>query len=108
MFRQGDVLIVPANELPDGLHKLPREGGRVVLALGEATGHAHAIADRGATLYSDDPIAKREGNVVYLRITRPVALRHEEHAPIHLDPGVYRVVRQREWTDDEEPIRVAD
>ena len=108
MYRQGDVLLVPVEAMPDGLYAMDHEGGRVVLALGEATGHAHAITDDGATLYSDDPVAKRESNVVYLRVRRPAALLHEEHSQIDLPPGVYHVVRQRQWSDQEEPIRVAD
>ena len=43
MFRQGDVLVVPVDEIPTGLKKVPREQGRLVLAHGEATGHAHVV-----------------------------------------------------------------
>lgn len=53
MFRQGDVLIVPLGEdaVPDhavGAVSEPRDGrGRLVLALGEVTGHAHAVVGPG-------------------------------------------------------------
>ena len=43
MFRQGDVLIIPVAKLPDCLEPMKRERGRVILAHGEVTGHAHAI-----------------------------------------------------------------
>jgi hypothetical protein len=49
MYRQGDVLIVPMAEtsVPPGTDRLPRQPrdarGRLVLALGEVTGHAHAV-----------------------------------------------------------------
>ena len=36
MYRQGDVLIVPIDELPGGLVPGPRDGGRLVLARDEA------------------------------------------------------------------------
>src|SRR3954469_16865394 len=43
--RQGDIWLVRVDEaLPVGVIRVPREGGRVVLARGEATGHAHAVA----------------------------------------------------------------
>jgi hypothetical protein len=49
MYRQGDVLIVPVAEeaVPSHVERAPRESrdgrGRLVLALGEVTGHAHAV-----------------------------------------------------------------
>lgn len=45
MFRQGDVMIVPVDRVPDGLKSVPLENGRVILAHGERTGHAHALVD---------------------------------------------------------------
>ena len=52
MFRQGDVLLVPVRpeRLPGHARPLPRDArGRLVLALGEATGHAHAVAPSRST-----------------------------------------------------------
>lgn len=49
-YRQGDVLLVRIdNDDTEGYVEVPRDAGRVVLAYGEATGHAHAIYDDGAT-----------------------------------------------------------
>ena len=45
--RQGDVLLVAVEAVPDDAVEQPRQG-RLVLAEGEATGHAHAIAERDA------------------------------------------------------------
>jgi hypothetical protein len=42
-YRQGDVLLIRVDSLPTGLREIPRDRGRVVLAYGETTGHAHAI-----------------------------------------------------------------
>jgi hypothetical protein len=96
MFRQGDVLIVPMgrDELPAGLVDAPRDRrNRMVLALGEATGHAHVITgDRVALLCPpDDP------GQLFLLIEGYGRLVHEEHGPIPLAAGAYRVVRQREY-----------
>jgi hypothetical protein len=96
MVRQGDVLLVPVGEVPTAAQPVARSGGRVVLAWGEVTGHAHAISTRGATLLE-------QGTERYLRVTRPVVLGHEEHAAIDIAPGAYRVVIQREYVPAEGP-----
>ena len=92
-FRQGDVLLVKVDALPDGA-VAQEVDGRIVLAYGEVTGHAHAVGLEGATLY------KSNGEDL-LKVFKPSALVHEEHSPIALDPGVYKVVRQREYTPQE-------
>jgi len=105
--RQGDIFIEKIDALPDGLEEVPRDSERdVVLALGESTGHAHAIRDAGAILFFAKDKAANEDR--FLRVLRPVALTHEEHSKIALEPGLYRVRRQREWTDQDEPRVVAD
>ncbi len=90
MYRQGDVLLVAADGLPEGAEKLPPED-RIVLAYGEVTGHAHAVASMQAFMFA-------QGDIRYLQVTEPGAdLVHEEHSTIHLEPGVYRIVHQREY-----------
>jgi hypothetical protein len=101
MYRQGDVLLVPVADVPAEATPGRREQGRIVLAHGEATGHAHAIADPDAEILED-------GANRYLRVGgRGAALTHEEHGPIPLPPGTYRVVIQREYSPDG-ARRVAD
>jgi hypothetical protein len=98
MYRQGDVLIqpVPEDEVPEAVKALPptpRDGrGRIVLALGEATGHAHAITAPG-TLLRD----ANEMTADHLHLPSGGRLVHEEHAAISLPAGWYRVIRQREY-----------
>jgi hypothetical protein len=70
---------------------IPRDHGRIILAEGEATGHAHAVDSPEAALLE---LAEGER---YLRVDAPCDLVHEEHAAIVLDPGLYRVIRQREY-----------
>jgi hypothetical protein len=97
MFRQGDVLIVPIAKLPAGLKPVEREHGRLVLAHGEVTGHAHAIRDKRAALFRDPELA-----AVFMHVSGdgPVALDHQEHDTIHIPPGDYQIIRQREYTPD--------
>jgi hypothetical protein len=105
MFRQGDVLLVPAERLPEHARSLPRDArGRLVLALGEVTGHAHAVAAPDAELLDDTgPVGGR-----FLRIVTEAQLTHEEHAAIPLPPGLYRVVRQHEYAPGWGQRQVAD
>ncbi len=104
MYRQGDVLIVPVSAIPAGLESIDRDAGRVILAYGEATGHAHAIHAEGAALFRDPNLM-----AVFMTVNNdgPVALEHDEHETIVLPPGNYRVIRQREYTP-EGLVNVAD
>lgn len=103
-YRQGDVLIIATGKKPANLETVPRDKGRVILAYGELTGHAHAIKDKRATLFRDPKLA-----AVFMEVTgdAPVMLEHEEHGTIEIPPGDYRIVHQREYTP-EEIRRVAD
>lgn len=101
MLRQGDVLIVPVAEIPQGLTLEDRDDqGRVVLMHGEVTGHAHAIHERGARMFraSDDLGLARPR---YLDVSgAPAVLRHEEHSHLTLPIGKYRVTRQKEYAPE--------
>ena len=105
MYRQGDVLIVrkSAIEPHERSVEIPRDAGRVVLAYGEVTGHAHAIDDATAHLYAtatDDRLLVIDGVTA--------ALSHEEHATIVLPHGAYVVRRQREFVATDVASHVVD
>jgi hypothetical protein len=94
-YRQGDVLLISTeHRLTNTATCMPREGGRLVLARGEATGHAHVIDSTLADLFEE-----RDGRL-YLRVLgrESVRLLHEEHTAIVLTPGVYEVIHQREYS----------
>ncbi len=92
--RQGDVLVT-------GLAKksIPSEAalksGRVILALGEATGHHHEVEvmEPGTV-----ELYEHEG-MVYLRILKESPLTHQTHGPHPLLIGEYEVELQREFYD---------
>jgi hypothetical protein len=97
-YRQGDVFIIRRDEdLPKGLKEVPRDKGRVVLAYGEVTGHAHAIEDRNVKLFRDPKLAE-----MFMMVTgdAPAALEHEEHSRIDLPPGNYQIIIQREYSPE--------
>lgn len=96
-YRQGDVLLKPVDAIPVGLTAVPLDAGRVILAYGEVTGHAHAVVGDAEFLAADlDDIERR-----FLRVEREAQVVHEEHDTITLPPGDYAVVRQREYTPEE-------
>jgi len=110
MFAQGDLLIERvADVAPIGTVTNP-EAKLTVLAEGELSGHRHAIYDR-VTLFRDDDLARDippELYVGHVRVDVPVArVVHDEHAPVELPRGTYRVRRQREL-EPRDVQRVAD
>ncbi|MEU0132869.1 hypothetical protein ABZ172_02330 [Streptomyces sp. NPDC006296] len=98
MYRQGDVLMARFEESEVPAHFLdapgePRDGrGRLVLALGEVTGHAHAVQGPGRLLREAGPFGP-----MLLHLPEGGRVVHEEHAAIALPKGWFRVVRQREY-----------
>jgi hypothetical protein len=145
--RQGDILLVPVEKVPEGLVDVPRENGRIVLAEGEETGHLHMIEAPEALFRAEDldsiegrfleveaevatehevpifetkvvghyteeeaqeigsPDEVKAGDPITetvqvgTRTVKGVALTHPEHDTIVLEPGAFRVVRQREYTE---------
>jgi hypothetical protein len=95
-LRQGDIGIFEVASLPPDTRVVPRDNGRIVLAYGESSGHAHEILEPDATLHEDP-----QSNERYLRVVSETEVLHPEHAPITLEPALYKVVRQREYTPGE-------
>lgn len=95
MYRHGDVLIAPAKKIPKGAKRRPDR----ILAKGEITGHSHRVETEGVAVLFDS------GDDVFVHVAEsPARVVHEEHDTVTLQPGYYRVWRQREYTPEE--IRV--
>ena len=103
LIRQGDLLLVPVPVLPEKADLAGR--GRIVLAVGEATGHAHVVDDERASVHR-----LRWPETTFLRVVgpEPVSLVHEEHDRLRLAPGVYEVREQREYAPRSHSRRVRD
>ena len=86
-YRQGDLLFVLQETRPE-VNLVVRSG--LVILTGEATGHSHRLT---AGQILEDP----EGTL-YLDLPAPARVVHEEHDAITLGPGLWLVVRQREYT----------
>ncbi len=89
MWRHGDVLIAAVEAIP---HRA-KQRTTTVLARGELTGHSHRIemADTAEVWECD--------GVLFVKVVAPTArVVHQEHNPITLPRGIYRVWQQREYT----------
>ena len=88
-YQQGDVIIERIGEMPENLKKA--EGA--VLEEGETPGHYHQLeGDQTAlALYEDDAANK------YFKTMAEMVLKHEEHNPIAIAPGMYRVRMVQEF-----------
>ena len=85
-LQQGDVLFTKCKELP----KTTKINRSPVIQLGEATGHAHRY-EGNARIHE----VRNWNNTIlvdrYLEVRKPVWIKHEEHKPLRLLKGVYRI-----------------
>jgi hypothetical protein len=84
-YQQGDLLLF-AEPIPD-VPAAPKEG--LVLLEGERTGHAHRVDGGGGLLDI--------GGTTWLVAASDVTIVHDEHRPIRLPAGTYRMGRVQEW-----------
>lgn len=102
-YAQGDILFMPVNKIPENCREFPRENGKLVIALGEVTGHHHRIEEPTTKGWVD------EEDQVWVQVNdliNDVNLVHEEHGQITLPPGNYRVINvQREFQSEKGEIR---
>lgn len=97
MLRQGDVLFIKVKEAPASeAAAIEREAGRIVVAKGEVTGHAHTITTPDVVMYEHQSIR-------WLVAPHEFVLEHQEHSPLTIAPGIWRVAYQREY--DPQAIR---
>jgi hypothetical protein len=111
MYAQGDLLIERVGDVqPSGTMILPDATGATVLAEGELTGHRHAIFER-VTMFRDDALAREVPGGLYVGHVKveggQATVLHQEHAPIALGEGTYRVRRQREL-EPKDAVLVSD
>ena len=114
-YQQGDVLLVAVSKpLESNIKtecKIEKGGdkeGKVILALGEATGHHHRFElnklDPGVTVSTlheryggNGGSGYRRDASYYLIEGGPATLYHEEHNPLTVPPGLYRRTIIREY-----------
>lgn len=87
-FQQGDVIGRRLEAVPDGTATVIGRN-RLVLAHGES-GHSHVIEDDEAELI-------QIGERMLLKLTKQATVKHEEHGPITLTPGIWEIGRVKEF-----------
>ena len=89
LFQQGDVLIETF-----GGEELVRttEVRDRILAHGEVTGHYHKIFGEGVSLWNTS-----DASVMVLECPEDAILKHQEHNPVKIPVGKYKVRKVREY-----------
>jgi hypothetical protein len=105
VIRQGDVLLVRVKAIPKEAIEQPIVGKKLILALGEATGHHH----RFEFMDTSHNVKMFHGSmgVRYLDVSAPIDLLHEEHSTARVPAGFWMLPHQVEYTP-KELRRVAD
>ncbi len=114
LYQQGDVLIeslgpdekMPTMESMDENRRnwrgpvkqfIASRGDTLQLAEGETVGHTHRITVDTVAEGADAEMLQ-QGQEIFLRILRGEAtVIHEEHGPVPLPPGEYKVRKVREY-----------
>lgn len=111
-FWQGDLLLQSVDRIPRGAKKSPDN----IIALGEATNHAH-ILDGGQTAiytFNESFWNKDAIPTIFIEIKKDTILRHinistgkqADHAPVELPPGIYKVIHQVEMNPFDRKLRL--
>lgn len=102
-YRQGDIFLLPVAEIPAKAKKMTND--RLILAEGESTGHMHEIMSKSTTLYELSGVDTEDLPEIFAEVEKQARLVHPEHDTISIDPGIYKVIRQREDTGNFERTR---
>ena len=93
---QGDLLLMRIAALPDNLSIVPAEADKTLIVGHSETGHHHVLDSEKVTMYR----LPEEIYECFLVVHESVELRHlrsfDTHESILVQPGTYRVRRQRE------------
>lgn len=103
ILRQGDVLMMRVAAVAKGATaKAKGAKEKVILALGELTGHHHRF-EKGSGV----TLLERDSGEQFINVTKPAALVHEEHDQIFFKTGKFQRAFQVE-DFGEEIRRVVD
>lgn len=109
IYRQGDTLLRQIHEMPFDIKEIKTDDrGRVILAHGEMTGHAHAFRDNNVLGYilnnAFEAFSRKDACPHFIEISgNDAILRHEhisgikaEHDEIVIPKGIYESAVQVE------------
>lgn len=105
LVQQGDVLFFRMDALPEGVKaKKGNRPGLATFAEGEVTSHHHSAVVEQID-GEDNLVLYEKGGVLYCAVRRETVVTHQEHKPVTLFPGDYRVGIVREYDPFEKEIR---
>lgn len=93
IYRHGDLLIQKVIKIPQNVAKVKGN----TLVEGEATGHKHSLSGQVQIYANQDQ--------KFFEVEQKTILSHQEHKPLEIPPGKYKVVQEREWNPFDEQIR---
>jgi hypothetical protein len=96
MIRQGDLLFTAVETIPEYFSEQAKCRKDGVILTGEASGHSHRLAlpEEAEVLV----LEQWRSQEIYVRVRAvPIQVLHEEHLPVTLAPGDYKVTRAREY-----------
>jgi hypothetical protein len=105
VLRQGDVCLVSVRAIPKDAIEQKIKGRKLILALGEATGHHHRFEVLDKT--QNIKLFVAAGGARYLDVSAPSDLLHEEHSTARVPAGKWLLPQQTEYSP-QELRRVAD
>ena len=92
---QGDLMILPVDEIPDEAQELQTTGEHHVVAHSE-TGHHHVLNAQKARVFTVAATAM----AMYAKVLEQTELLHQRpydtHEALSIPPGNYQLLRQRE------------
>ena len=111
-FWQGDLLLVLVDKVPRGAKKKSDN----IIALGEATNHAHILDGGQSSIYLINEHFWNPNAIpdIYVEVKKLTMLRHlniitkeqADHALVELPPGIYKVIRQVETNPFDRKLRL--
>jgi hypothetical protein len=90
-YQQGDVLIKPVKRIP----RVARKFGHCFLTRGDAIGRHHSAYGENLTTWITEWWIIN--GTIFLDAPKGAEVRHKEHLPISVPPGVYRIEIVREY-----------
>jgi hypothetical protein len=106
-YRQGDILLVVVDALPADAEPIASATGPLAL-VPSAPGPGSHLLPRSPNVRVYGRTGG-DGAIEWLEISGGgITVAHPEHAPIRLEPGIWHVIRQREYDPAAGHRRVAD
>lgn len=90
-IQQGDVFFLEVESVPKGASAVKAGDRGYILAEGETTGHAHVMEPLPGL-----DVTEKDG-MFFIRVPASATVTHEEHKPVTVPAGIWKVSKVREY-----------